>query len=137
MASTSGRVAGVPPGVASSAYTLTVETNTQCAEGYAVRALRTHDGLRATSTTASNSPRSGGRGWSRSTTTSRAPSGTAPDVPRAAHATSWPRETAKPATAFDRKTVPPSTSSRMRPPHPLEPRDTTLRGPDQPTAELG
>src|SRR4051794_33180057 len=136
MASTRGRLAGVPPGVASSAYTFTVETKTQCAEGYAATALRTQDGNLPTSTTASKSPRSRGRGSPRSTLTSRAPSGTDPDAPRAAHVTSWPRATASAATAFDRKTVPPRTRSRMRPPHTAPASDTTFRRPDQRTAEL-
>ena len=53
----------------------------------------------------------------RSTATSRAPSGTEPEVPRAAHVTSCPRATASAATALERKTVPPSTRSLMAPPH--------------------
>src|SRR5262245_19353241 len=88
-----------------------VETKTQCAAGQTATALRTHDGIRATSTTASyDAPASSaGTSSSRSHTTNAAPSGTEPDVPRLAQVTSWPRATASVATALDRNTEPPST----------------------------
>ena len=116
-ASTSGSVAGVPPGVVSSAYTLIVDTKVQCARGHAATARATHDGVRATSTTASNSSaaRSAGISSVRSSATWRTPSGTEPDAPRAATLTSCPRAAASTATARDRKTVPPSTRNLMGP----------------------
>ena len=79
IAGSSGSVSWLPPGVEWSAYTLIVETNVQCGmrSASASRALATHDGVRATSTTASHSPSSADQsGASRSSTTCRAPSGT-------------------------------------------------------------
>ena len=57
------------------------ETNTWCAAGSAATLRRTHDGCRATSTTASGVP-SAGSASARSSSTSRAPSGTDPERPR-------------------------------------------------------
>ena len=114
IASSSGTVAGVPPSAALSAYTLPVDTNTQCASGTAATAARTCDGVRETSTTASKPVSSAGHSpLSRSSGTCSAPAGTGPDRPRQAQTTSWPRRTAPAATASDRKTVPPSTRIRM------------------------
>ena len=85
--------------------------------GHAATALRTCDGMRETSTTASKSSaaRSTGTPSARSHTTCRAPSGTSPDRPRVTHVTSCPRLTASAATALERNTLPPSTRIRMRP----------------------
>ena len=56
IAGSSGSLPAPEYGVAWSAYTLTDETKTQCAVGSAATARRTHDGVRATSTTTSNPP---------------------------------------------------------------------------------